>query len=145
MNGLSGPATAAHIHVGAMGVAGPPVYKFTVEKVTNGTVAQGTIDLTKNVSMGVSGDSLKVLLANGNAYVNVHTAAHGDGEIRMAGDEAIGRRRIHTGSSRAVRREGLTMNAHCLPAVALIAAAVDVFYPPIDFAGGAVGLAIRIV
>jgi hypothetical protein len=34
------------------------------------------------VSKGVSGDSLKVLLNNGNAYVNVHTAAHGAGEIR---------------------------------------------------------------
>jgi Cu/Zn superoxide dismutase len=82
VQGLSGPATAAHIHVGKVGVAGPPVYTFMIEKIAAGTLAQGSIDLTKDVSKGVSGDSLKVLLNNGNAYVNVHTAAHGAGEIR---------------------------------------------------------------
>jgi hypothetical protein len=82
VQGLSGPATAAHIHVGKPGVSGPPVYTFAVNKVADGTLADGSVDLTKDVSKGVSGDSLKVLLNNGNAYVNVHTAAHGAGEIR---------------------------------------------------------------
>ena len=80
--GLSGPATMAHIHVGAKGASGPPVYSFNIKKVAAGTLAQGYVDLTKEVSKGVSGDSLKTLLANGNAYVNVHTAAHPGGEIR---------------------------------------------------------------
>ncbi len=79
---LSGPATMAHIHVGATGASGPPVYSFEIKKVASGTLARGSIDLTKEVSKGVSGDSLKTLLANGNAYVNVHTAAHPGGEIR---------------------------------------------------------------
>ena len=82
VQGLSGPATAAHIHLGKVGVSGPPVYTFTIKKIADGTLAEGSVDLTKDVSKGVSGDSLKVLLNNGNAYVNVHTAAHGAGEIR---------------------------------------------------------------
>ncbi len=80
--GLSGPATAAHIHLGKVGASGPPVYSFKIKHVAAGTLAQGYIDLTKEVSKGVSGDSLKTLLANGSAYVNVHTAAHPAGEIR---------------------------------------------------------------
>jgi len=80
---LSGPPTMAHIHVGAVGKSGPPVFTFPLEhKVATGNIAQGTIDLSKPVSTGVSGDSLKALLADGNAYVNVHTAAHPGGEIR---------------------------------------------------------------
>ncbi|HEY2849354.1 MAG TPA: CHRD domain-containing protein [Gemmatimonadaceae bacterium] len=82
VNGLSGPATMAHIHVGQAGVAGPPVYTFKINKVGSGTLAEGTIDLTKPASKTVSGDSLKVLLNNGSAYINVHTAAHPGGEIR---------------------------------------------------------------
>ena len=82
VKGLSGPATMAHIHVGAAGVSGPPVYSFTVKKLASGTLAKGSIDLAKEVGKGVSGDSLKTLLANGGAYVNVHTAAHPGGEIR---------------------------------------------------------------
>lgn len=82
VKGMSGAPTAAHIHVGAMGTAGPPVYTFVLQSKMTGTIAHGTIDLTKAASAGVSGDSLKTLLNNGNAYVNVHTAAHPGGEIR---------------------------------------------------------------
>jgi hypothetical protein len=80
--GLSGPATMAHIHLGKVGVAGPHVYNFDIKKIASGTLAEGYIDLTKDVSPGVSGDSLKTLLNNGSAYVNVHTAANPGGEIR---------------------------------------------------------------
>jgi hypothetical protein len=82
VSGLTGPATAAHIHAGADGVSGPPVYTFVIKNVAKGKLTEGTIDLSKNVSNGVSGDSLRVLLDNGSAYVNVHTAAHPGGEIR---------------------------------------------------------------
>ncbi len=82
VKGLSGPATMAHIHVGKVGASGPPVFSFPIEHVAAGTLAEGSVDLAKEVSKGVSGDSLKTLLANGDAYVNVHTKAHPGGEIR---------------------------------------------------------------
>ena len=84
VHGLSGSPTGAHIHLGAAGVAGPPIYTFAVKSNpgTDGTISEGTIDLTKDASAGVSGDSLKVLLNNGGAYVNVHTKNFPDGEIR---------------------------------------------------------------
>lgn len=82
--GMSGPAVAGHIHVGPVGVAGPPVFTFTIEPntVKGGTVAKGTLDLGKQLPNGVTGDSLRVLLLNGQAYVNVHTTLLPKGEIR---------------------------------------------------------------
>lgn len=85
VNGLTGPATASHIHVGAASVAGGVIVPFVTGSVQSGNVTSGTIDLSATISNGTStitGDSLKVLLNNGNAYTNVHTAANGGGEIR---------------------------------------------------------------
>ncbi|MEO8453370.1 MAG: CHRD domain-containing protein [Gemmatimonadota bacterium] len=81
---LTGPPTAAHIHVGAPGASGPPVYTFTIKPGagTSGTISEGSLDLTKDASAGVSGDSLKTLLNNGHAYVNVHTKNFPGGETR---------------------------------------------------------------
>lgn len=84
-SGLTGPATLSHIHVGSAAVAGPIVVPFVTGSVQSGNVAAGTIDLSTSVSNGtttITGDSLKVLLNNGNAYTNVHTAANPGGEIR---------------------------------------------------------------
>jgi hypothetical protein len=78
---LTGPATAAHIHIGGPTIAGGVAYGFKVTE-EGGTISKGTIDLNKPVSAAISGDSLLVLLNTGNAYVNVHTAAHPGGEIR---------------------------------------------------------------
>lgn len=84
VHNLSGAATAAHIHVGAMGMGGPPVYTFPIKAGigVSGNLAEGTIDLTTDASSGVSGDSLKVLLNHGKAYINVHTKNFPAGEIR---------------------------------------------------------------
>ena len=78
--------TAAHIHVGAPGVAGPIVV-FLFSSATGGTgpvsgqFARGAITANSLVP-SVSLDSLKNLLKNGNGYVNVHTIANPAGEIR---------------------------------------------------------------
>ena len=74
--------TGAHIHVGATGVPGGPVYTFALNGSKDGTIAEGSVGLMKDVSAGVSGDSLKVLLSNGHAYVNVHSKNFPGGEIR---------------------------------------------------------------
>jgi hypothetical protein len=79
---LSGPATMAHIHIGKLGKSGPPILTFPVKADASGKIADGTIDLNAVMVKGVSTDSLMVLLNNGGAYLNVHTAAHGGGEIR---------------------------------------------------------------
>lgn len=85
VNGLSGPATLSHIHVGGPTVAGGVIVPFVTGSVASGNVTSGTIDLSATISNGTStitGDSLKVLLNNGNAYTNVHTALNPGGEIR---------------------------------------------------------------
>ena len=78
VNGLSAAASGAHIHVGGSTIAGPVVVPFTVSATQSGVVSSGTIDLTYPVVSGsssISGDSLKVLLENGNAYTNVHNSS----------------------------------------------------------------------
>ncbi|HJZ45969.1 MAG TPA: CHRD domain-containing protein [Roseiflexaceae bacterium] len=63
-----GPETAAHIHKGAPGVAGPPIITLPA-----GNPKQGTVSL--------SGQNVADLLA-GLLYVNIHTSANPNGEIR---------------------------------------------------------------
>ncbi len=82
--------TASHIHLGAATAFGPTAGPVIINLflpnrppetgTLNGVVAEGTITNANNSS--VSLDSLRVLFNNGNAYANVHTTAHGAGEIR---------------------------------------------------------------
>ncbi|HLQ36159.1 MAG TPA: CHRD domain-containing protein [Planctomycetota bacterium] len=67
--GLSGPATAAHIHVGAVGVAGPVLIPLTIA----GSVMTGSGTLTA---------AQVTTIKTGGMYFNVHTAANPGGEIR---------------------------------------------------------------
>ena len=85
VSGLTGPATASHIHVGAADKAGGVIVPYVTGSVASGNITSGTIDLSQAISNGttsITGDSLKVLLNNGNAYTNVHTSQFGGGEIR---------------------------------------------------------------
>ena len=71
-SGLTGPATAAHFHKGAAGVAGPPVLPVPKEVVAHNPMkghAQLTADQVKDLEAGLW-------------YFNIHTAANPGGEIR---------------------------------------------------------------
>ena len=66
-----GKPTAAHIHTGAKGVAGPPVVDFKI--VTNGDKGCVPVDPT----------TLKAIEGNpGGHYVNIHTSEYGNGALR---------------------------------------------------------------
>ena len=80
--------TAAHIHQGAKGKNGPPVALIDVkgkkEGKFSGTLAEGTIT-AKELMSSLKGKTVKDLVKEieaGNAYVNVHTKAFPDGELR---------------------------------------------------------------
>lgn len=64
--------TVAHIHVGATGVAGPPIITLTKGADGMWSVPAGS-KLT---------DEQYASFKAGNLYVNVHSAAHAPGEIR---------------------------------------------------------------
>ena len=70
---LTGPATAAHIHMGAMGKAGNVVVPLCGAKPACKSGLTGTATLTAQLKSWFS----KHLL-----YVNVHTAKNPNGEIR---------------------------------------------------------------
>ena len=81
-------ATAAHIHRGMKGKSGPPVANlFTGPKKENnfgGELSKGTLtanDLSGDL-MGKSIGELVKLIKSGELYVNVHTDANPNGEIR---------------------------------------------------------------
>lgn len=83
-SGFATPLNAGHIHIGAGGVVGQVVVPFTI-LAQSGVVATGTIDLGAPVTyntLTISGDSLRTLFETGRAYVNLHTSAWPDGEIR---------------------------------------------------------------
>jgi hypothetical protein len=82
VSGLSGPATAAHIHGPAdASQTADPIVTFTgLSTSPSGQLVTGSITQTGTAT--VSLDSLKRLFRNGRAYINVHTAANVPGEIR---------------------------------------------------------------
>lgn len=81
-------ATTAHIHRGMKGKNGPPVVTLfngpKKEGAFSGDLCEGTItaqDLTGELT-GKTLDDLLQLIKAGDAYVNVHTDAYPNGEIR---------------------------------------------------------------
>lgn len=69
---LTGAATAAHFHAGAVGANGPPVVPVPAAAVAANPI-KGTATLT---------DAQIAQFDAGGIYFNIHTAAHGPGEIR---------------------------------------------------------------
>jgi hypothetical protein len=80
--GLSGPATAAHIHGPAdANTAANPIVTLVVSGTgTSGVIVSGSFTATGHATIDMT--ALLALLRNGNAYVNVHTTANPGGEIR---------------------------------------------------------------
>ena len=74
---LSGPATAAHIHMAAKGKAGAIVVPLCPAPSPCGTKTSDTVTGTSTISSAVI-DAFK----KHDLYVNVHTAKNPAGEIR---------------------------------------------------------------
>ena len=71
-SGLSGPATAAHFHgPAAAGANAPPVVPVPATALASPIKGDATLTDTQAAD-----------LAAGKWYFNIHTAAHGPGEIR---------------------------------------------------------------
>ena len=89
--GLTGIATAGHIHVGPAGVNGAVTVPFTVPRAPSGTftgsftAANVAAASTSDGGVGVdAGDynGLLQLMRAGETYTNIHTTANPGGEIR---------------------------------------------------------------
>jgi len=87
VSGLS-DATAAHIHAGKVGESGPVVVPLfggpQKSGPFTGMLAEGQIDPTmlQGELQGKGVQDLMALFMEGGLYVNVHTVANPDGEIR---------------------------------------------------------------
>jgi len=82
VSGLTG-VTAAHIHSGAAGTAGPvrvTLFSGPQTGAVTGMLVQGSFS-TNNVT-GITFDQLLTEMRSGAAYVNVHTLTFPAGEIR---------------------------------------------------------------
>ena len=92
-NNLSGPPTAAHIHLAPAGVRGGVVVPFTGLPATASGTFSGTFSAADvaggfsdaGTGMSIDAGNLNDLINQmrlGNTYTNVHTTANGGGEIR---------------------------------------------------------------
>ena len=79
---LTGPITAAHIHGpgGVNDVANPIVTLQVTSTGTTGVVVSGSFTTTGNAAINMA--QLLTHMDNGQTYVNLHTAANPNGEIR---------------------------------------------------------------
>ena len=83
-SGLSGPATAAHIHYGEEGVAGGVIFPLGMNPVSpvNATFTAANYPATPPEGAPAAFDAFVADLQDGKTYINVHTAACMPGEIR---------------------------------------------------------------
>jgi hypothetical protein len=81
---LSGPVTGAHIHSGGVndlsGTSGVLVPLTVASNATTGVLVSGSFTTTGNASVTMA--QLLAQMLAGTTYVNLHTAANPNGEIR---------------------------------------------------------------
>jgi 3-hydroxyacyl-CoA dehydrogenase, NAD binding domain/CHRD domain len=89
--GLTSPVTAAHIHLGGPGVAGPVIVPLSIAPGSGEGTAQGegTIDASQIKGKNPDGspmsmDDLLKAMRNNETYVNIHTQNNKPGEVRGA-------------------------------------------------------------
>ena len=89
VSGLSSAYTAAHIHTGAPGVAGPVIVPLALTAGSSeGTASgEGTIDASGIKGKNADGSPLSMTdlltaMRSGSTYVNVHTTNNKAGEAR---------------------------------------------------------------
>ena len=74
---------AAHIHFGDPGVDGPIMFTLSTTSSDSANGILGSDDLTLLPDSGINSiDDAIQAMVDGHTYINVHTAAHPDGEIR---------------------------------------------------------------
>lgn len=79
VNDLSGPITSAHFHLAPRGEVGPPVHDITsrFSRIDDDDAAWGSWTSTNGLDSAIAHS-----LIYDSIYVNLHTAAHPDGEVR---------------------------------------------------------------
>lgn len=89
-SGLTGDAGAGHIHFGAADAAGPVMIPFDSVSNTGSSGSFASGDYAGGDGLPADWDGVLSAIRDGDAYVNIHTAANGAGEIRgqLAGSVA---------------------------------------------------------
>lgn len=87
VNGLNvNGVTAVHLHRGGAEETGPAiVVMYTSDAgadIASGSITSGTITRETALAEGVTFDQLREMVRTGAAYVNIHTTANPDGELR---------------------------------------------------------------
>ena len=81
-SGLTGDAAAGHIHFGASDAAGPVMIPFATVTNTGSTGSFASGDYAGGDGLPADWDGVLAAIRDGDAYVNIHTAANQAGEIR---------------------------------------------------------------
>ncbi|MEO6207924.1 MAG: CHRD domain-containing protein [Candidatus Limnocylindrales bacterium] len=80
--GLTGDAAAGHIHYGAADAAGPVMIPFATVSDTGSTGSFSSDDYATGDGLPADWAGVLTAIRDGEAYVNIHTAANAPGEIR---------------------------------------------------------------
>ena len=81
-SGLTGDAAAGHIHFGASDAAGPVMIPFATVTNTGSTGSFASADYAGGDGLPADWDGVLAAIRDGDAYVNIHTAANQAGEVR---------------------------------------------------------------